>query len=50
MVNLTTYNKVFSERPKAEQAFQILYKKRLSELDISSILKPQVVRWLEEWY
>ena len=50
MVNLTSYNKVYGNRPKAEQAFHILHRMRLSQLDISSILKPKVVSQFERWF
>jgi len=37
----SSYNRQFGERPKDEEAYQIVKKKRFSELDFTSILKPE---------
>lgn len=47
--NKSSYNRQFGERPKDEEAYQIVKKKPLSELDFSSILKPEPLAMLEKW-
>lgn len=37
----SSYNRQFGERPKDEEAYQIVKKKRFSELDFTSILKQE---------
>jgi hypothetical protein len=47
--NQSSYNRQFGERPKDEQAYLIVKKKKLSELDFSCILKPDALAVLERW-
>ncbi len=37
----TSYNRQYGERPKEEEAFKVVKKKKFSELDFASILKPE---------
>lgn len=45
----SSYNRQFGERPKEEEAYTIVKKKRLSELDFASILKPTSCAMIEKW-
>lgn len=45
----SSYNRQFGERPKDEEAYTIVKKKRLSELDFASILKPVQCAMIEKW-
>jgi len=45
----TSYSKTFGEKPKAKEDYNILTKKKFSELQISQILKPDVIRILSKW-
>lgn len=45
----SSYNRQFGERPKEEEAFKIVKKKRFSELDFASILKPGPLYMIEKW-
>lgn len=45
----SSYNRQFGDRPQDEEAFQIVKKKRFSELDFSSILKPTPNAYIERW-
>ena len=45
----SSYNRQFGDRPQEEEAFHIVKKKRFSELDFSSILKPNVCAMIEKW-
>lgn len=36
----SSYNTSFGDRPKEEEAFKIVKRKKFSELDFASILKP----------
>jgi len=45
----SSYNRQFGERPKEEEAFHIVKKKRFSELDFASILKPGPLFMIEKW-
>lgn len=49
MSNTTSYSSHYGERPRAVEDFKILNKKKLSDLPISNILKPSVVRTIEHW-
>lgn len=49
MNNKTSYNRHFGERPKEEEAFKVVNKKRFSELDLASILKPEAMMMIEKW-
>lgn len=45
----SSYNRQFGERPKEEEAFLIVKKKKFSELDFASILAPEPLRMIEKW-
>ena len=46
----SSYNRQFGERPHDEkQAYTIVNKKRFSELDFASILKPEPLSMIENW-
>jgi len=45
----SSYNRQFGERPAEEEAYTIVKKKRLSELDFASILKPTACAMIEKW-
>jgi len=47
--NRTAYCWQFGERPKAAEDFLIVKMKPLSELPISTILKPEITSILEKW-
>lgn len=49
MANKSSYNRSFGERPKDEEAYRVVKKKRFSDLDFSSILKPEPLAMLEKW-
>ena len=49
MSNMTSYASHFGSAPKAVEDFKILQKKKLSDLPISRILKPSVLRVFEHW-
>ena len=43
MTTTTSYSKTFGEKPKDKEDFNVLAKKKFSELQISQIFKPDVV-------
>ena len=45
----SSYNRQFGERPRDEEAFHIVKKKRFSELDFASILKQEPCAMIERW-
>jgi hypothetical protein len=45
----SSYNRQFGERPKEEEAFHIIKKKKFSELDFAAILKSEPLRIIEKW-
>lgn len=45
----SSYNRQFGERPKEEEAYTIVQKKKLSDLDFASILKPAPLAMIEKW-
>ena len=49
MTTTTSYSKTFGEKPKALEDYNIRSKKKFSELQISSVLKPDVVQILTKW-
>lgn len=49
LTTTTQYSKTFGEKPKTEADYNILNKKKFSELQISQILKPDVVQILNKW-
>jgi len=49
MSTKSSYNRQFGERPKEEEAYHIVKKKRFSEIDFSSILKPGPCAMVEKW-
>ena len=48
-MNTSSYNQSFGERPKDEEAYLIVKKRKFSELDFTSILKPEALSILEHW-
>ena len=49
MTTTTSYAKTFGDKPKAEEDYNVLNKKKFSELQISQILKPETVQILSKW-
>lgn len=49
IANKSSYNRSFGERPKDEEAYRIVKKNKFSELDFTSILKPEPLAMLEKW-
>lgn len=47
--NVSSYNRQFGDRPKEEEAYHIIKKKKFSELDFASILKPGPCAMIEKW-
>lgn len=45
----SSYNRQFGERPKDEEAYTIVQKKKLSDLNFASILKPAQCAMIEKW-
>lgn len=45
----SSYNRQFGERPRDEEAYHIVKKKRFSELDFASILKQEPCAMIERW-
>ena len=45
----TSYSKTFGEKPAEEKDHNILTKKKFSELQISEVLKPEVVQIISKW-
>ena len=45
----SSYNTSFGDRPKEEKAFKIVKRKKFSELDFASILKPAALQIIEKW-
>lgn len=49
IANKSSYSRSFGERPKDEEAYRIIKKNKFSDLDFTSILKPEPLRMLENW-
>lgn len=49
IANKFSYSRSFGERPKDEEAYRIIKKNKFSDLDFTSILKPEPLRMLENW-
>jgi len=49
IANKSSYSRSFGERPKDEEAYRIIKKTKFSDLDFTSILKPEPLRMLENW-
>ena len=49
IANKSSYSRSFGERPKDEEAYRIIKKSKFSDLDFTSILKPEPLRMLENW-
>lgn len=47
--NVSSYNRQFGDRPKEEEAYHIVKKKKFSELDFASILKVGPCAMIEKW-
>ena len=45
----SSYNRQFGDRPKEAEAYHIVKKKKFSELDFASILKPEPCAMIERW-
>ena len=46
---MTHYSLTFGERPKMKEDQEILRYKKLSDLSISTILRPTQLQYLEKW-
>ena len=49
MLNTTSYQRQFGERPKAEEEFLVLKTKKFSKLEISTFFKNDVKVFIEQW-
>jgi len=49
MATKSSYNRQFGDRPRDEEAYHIVKKKRFSDLDFASILKPEPCAMVERW-
>ena len=49
IANKSSYSRSFGKRPKDEEAYRIIKKNKFSDLDFTSILKPEPLRMLENW-
>lgn len=49
MTNQTQYFDKYGEPPKAEEDYVVMKHKKMTDLDISRFLKPEVVAFLENW-
>ena len=45
----SSYNNTFGDRPREEAPHNIVRRKKLSEMDFCSILKPEPLRMIERW-
>lgn len=49
MTTTTHYAQFFGVKPKTQEDSEILRYKRLSELQIAGVLKPEAVKCIEKW-
>lgn len=49
LTTTTSYEKQFGKRPTAQADYSILKSKKLSTLPIAEVLKPEAVRYFEQW-
>ena len=49
MTNISNYAQFYGMKPKMLEDYEILKYKRFKELPISSILKPHIVNYVDNW-
>eukprot|EP00347_Sterkiella_histriomuscorum_P014305 403361381 len=49
MTNTTHYAQFYGMKPKAQEDYEILKFKRLSELQMATIIKPHITQFIENW-